>query len=73
MEIPYETLTLITINGDEIKIEFPNDIAEDIYQELSNVLQSESDWNIDNYPDTKATYKGRKLFNINMKQIIGYN
>ncbi len=63
-----ETMTLITITGDEIELSYSMEALDDIWQEM----KTEEWFNIGNWVDCSALYRGQRLEAINMKLIIGY-
>ncbi len=66
-----ETITLITTTGDEITIEYPDDVFEEMYEDYRTTQGKQEYWNVGNWTTVIATYKGQRLENINMTLIIG--
>ncbi len=66
-----EYINLITRDGNTIEVTFPEKITDDIFEEMRHAMEADNYWNVNNYCDAVATYKGVYLSEINMKQIIG--
>ena len=45
---------------------------EEIFEEMRSLLQSGDIWNVANWNNTEATFKGHNLQEINMRLIIGW-
>ncbi len=67
----YESLKLVTDDGCNISITYPEDIQEQIWDELKEHLESKQLWWISNWCDVTVKYKNRNLEYINMTKIIG--
>lgn len=68
-----EHLSLITVEGATIKLEIPEDIFEEVYDDFINCMKTNSIWNVGNWLNVKVDYKGNYISNINIKHIIGFN
>jgi len=71
MEETTNTLELVTLQGDIIEIEYPDSIMEELEADFNESRQRRDYWNVGNWSDAKAMYKGHRLSYIDMAQIIG--
>jgi hypothetical protein len=65
------TLELVTLQGEVIEIEYPDSIMDEMLEDFRESCQRRDWWNVGNWSDAKAMYKGHRLNDINMDQIIG--
>lgn len=68
----YGQINLVTIEGDSINIEYPDEIIDEIFEEIRNTLLTGESWNVGNWTEVRVKFKGNRLDNINMKLIIGF-
>jgi hypothetical protein len=66
-----ESLQLVTIHGDTIVIEFPADLIEEILEDFSDSSRRQDYWNIGNWSEAKALFRGIQLNQIDMSKVIG--
>lgn len=71
MDETINTLELVTLQGDIIEIEYPDSIMDEILEDFCESRQRRDYWNVGNWSDAKAMYKGHRLSDIDMAQIIG--
>lgn len=71
MDETINTLELVTLQGDIIEIEYPDSIMDDLLEDFGESRQRRDYWNVGNWSDAKAFYKGHRLNDIDMAQIIG--
>jgi hypothetical protein len=65
------TIELVTLQGDVIEINFPGSIADEVFEDYYEYRQRKGWWNVGDWDDVKVKYKGHRLSEINMAQIIG--
>lgn len=70
-EIETDTISLVLENGDEIEITYPFDIAEGFLEEMREAQSRDGFWNVGNYSQARAMYKGVHVSDVNMKRVIG--
>ena len=70
-EVETENIRLILENGDEIEITYPIDIAEGLFDEMREAQSRDGFWNVGNYTQARAMYKGLLVSDVNMKRVIG--
>lgn len=73
MKVKYTNITLITINGKEIYLEFPEDIFEEVWKEIRIAFETQSLWNCDNWCNLSATLGDKIFTEIDFQKIIGVN
>lgn len=66
-----ETLQLVTIHGDTIVIEYPTDSIDEILEDFRDSSRRQDYWNIGNWSDAKAMFRGIRLDEIDMSKVIG--
>jgi hypothetical protein len=71
MDDTTNTLELITLQGGVIEIEYPDSIMDEILEGFNESRQRRDWWDVGNWRDAKAMYKGHRLNYIDMTQIIG--
>ncbi len=71
----YYYIRLILIDGSVIQIEYWEDSPcfDEAFEEMRECIEKGTIWNVDNYSEWKATFKGMGLENINCRLVIGYN
>ncbi len=62
---------IILEDGEVIEITYPFDIEEELFNEMREAQSKDEFWNVGNYSDALAMYKGCCVSNINMKRVIG--
>ena len=70
-EVETENIRLILENGDEIEITYPIDIAEGLFDEMREAQSRDGFWNVGNYTQARAMYKGLLVSEVNMKRVVG--
>ena len=66
-----ESIRLVLENGDEIEVTYPTEISEDLFDEMREAQSRDSFWNIGNYTQARAMYKGLLVSEVNMKRVVG--
>jgi len=66
-----ESMWLVLENGEEIEITYPVDIIEGLFEEMREAQSRDGFWNVGNYTQAKAMYKGFRIDDVNMKRVIG--
>ena len=68
-----ETIKLVLLDGSTINISYPEntDYFDEPYNEMIDAIESGAYWNVGNWTEWKAEYRGFKLENINCKLVIG--
>lgn len=64
--------TLILDNGKEIEITMPDEIGEEVGEDMRNALRQGIAWDCGNWMDLRATFEGARLESINMARVIGW-
>ena len=70
-EKTYNYLTLVTENGDLIQVTYCDEVMDELFDDYRVCAQNQSYWNIDNWTDCTAMFKGIRLSEINMAKVIG--
>ena len=70
-ETETETIRLVLENGEEIEIVYPIDIVEGLFEEMRESQSRDSFWNVGNYTQARATYRGYRVSDVNMKRVVG--
>lgn len=70
-EVRTESMRLILENGEEIEITYPEDIIEGLFEEMREAQTRDGFWNVGNYTQARAMYKGCRIGDVNMKRVIG--
>lgn len=70
-EVRTESMRLILENGEEIEITYPEDIIEGLFEEMREAQTQDGFWNVGNYTQARAMYKGCKIDDVNMKRVVG--
>jgi hypothetical protein len=70
-KVETETIRLILENGEEIEVVFPLENAEGLFEEMHEAQARDIFWNVGNYRDARAMYKGYPIDEINMKRVVG--
>lgn len=70
-KVETETIRLVLENGEEIEITYPLAIAEGLFEEMREAQSRDIFWNVGNYTDARAMYKGCSIDEINMKRVVG--
>lgn len=65
------TLELVTLQGDIIEISYPDSIMDELLEDFRESRQRRDYWNVGNWCNAMAMYKGHRLNDIDMAQIIG--
>jgi len=68
-----ESIGVVLENGDQIEVTYPEDIAEELLDEMREAQSKDEFWYVGNYIDARAIYKGYSLKFINMKRVIGFS
>lgn len=66
-----ETIRFVLENGGEIEITYPLEIADGLFEEMREAQAKDIFWNVGNYIDARATYKGLPIDEVNMKRVVG--
>jgi len=66
-----ESIRLVLENGDEIEVTYPVEIAEGLFDEMREAQSRDGFWNVGNYTQARAMYKGLLVSDVNMKRVIG--
>jgi len=66
-----EGFNLVLENGEEITVTFPSEVMEELYDEMQEAQSKDGFWNVGNYTDAKAVYRGIQINDINMKRVVG--
>ena len=66
-----ESIRLVLENGDEIEVTYPTEISEDLFDEMREAQSRDSFWNVGNYTQASAMYKGLCVSKVNMKRVVG--
>ena len=66
-----ESIRLVLENGDEIEVTYPTEISEDLFDEMREAQSRDSFWNVGNYTQARAMYKGLLVSEVNMKRVVG--
>ena len=67
----FDEYTLVLMGGEEIKIKYPVDIADEFFSDLRNAFALNTIWNVGNWCDVQAFYMDAILDEINMKLVVG--
>ena len=70
-EVETESMRLVLENGEEIEVTYPVDIIEGLFEEMREAQSRDGFWNVGNYTQARAMYKGCKIDDVNMKRVIG--
>ena len=70
-KIETETIRIVLENGEEIEITYPLEIFEGLFEEMREAQARDIFWNVGNYRDARAIYKGYSIDEINMKRVVG--
>ena len=70
-EVQTESMRLVLENGEEIEITYPIDIIEGLFEEMREAQTRDGFWNVGNYTQARAMYKGCRIDDVNMKRVIG--
>ena len=70
-KVETETIRLILENGEEIELTYPLEISEGLFEEMREAQSRDIFWNVGNYTDARAMYKGCLIYEINMKRVVG--
>lgn len=65
------SITLVTDQGDEIEIRYPDSIMDEFLEELNQCREKNSYWNVGNWAHVTCSFKGVSLNEVNMFRIIG--
>ncbi|MFA5234539.1 MAG: hypothetical protein WC390_09085 [Sulfurimonas sp.] len=60
------------LGGESISVEYPEEIAEELFEEMRSAIECGESWFVANYNDVKATYHGNVINYINTRLIVGY-
>lgn len=71
MDETINILELVTLQGDIIEIEYPDSIIDDFLEDFRESRQRRGYWNVGNWCNAKVMFKGIRLNDIDMAQIIG--
>lgn len=66
-----ESVRLVLENGDEIEVTFPLDVAEEMFEEMREAQSRDTFWNVGNWTNARAMYKGFSIGMINMRRVVG--
>ena len=68
-----ETLTLLLVDGNDIRISYPEDCEEfdEVYEEMIEAIENGRWWNVGNWCNFTAEWKGIPLQNLNCRLVIG--
>ena len=66
-----ESFRLILESGEEIEITYPSSISEGLFEEMREAQSRDGFWNVGNYTQARAVYKGCRIEDINMKRVVG--
>lgn len=55
----------------EINLAIPENVFEEVFEELESAIRSGSMWWVGNWSDVVATFNGRRIENINCRRVIG--
>ena len=62
---------LVLENGDKIEVTYPTEISEGFFDEMRDAQSRDSFWNVGNYTQARAMYKGLLVSEVNMKRVVG--
>lgn len=71
MDETINILELVTLQGDIIEIQYPDSVMDELLEDFNESRQRRDYWNVGNWVDVKAMFKGIHLNDIDMAQIIG--
>lgn len=68
-----ETFTLLLNDGSEVIISYPGECEEfgEVYEEMIEAIESGRFWNVGNWCNFTASWKGRALSDLNCRLVIG--
>lgn len=72
-EVETESISIILENGEQINVEFPDNIADELFSEMREAQSRDEFWWVGNWTNARAMYKGVYLDHINMKRVIGFS
>ena len=66
-----ECMDLVLDNGELVRVEYPSDVMDDIWEEIENSTKTKNWFCPQNWEGCIATYLGHTLDRINMSKVIG--
>lgn len=62
---------LLLLNGEIVRLVYPDQHAEPLLESLSNAIRRGDEWSTMQFDGCIASYMGVNIVRINMKQVIG--
>ena len=70
-KVETETINLILENGESIEVTIPEDVIDEVMDEIREAQSRDTFWWADNYTNVRAWYKGYYISSVNMKRVVG--
>lgn len=67
-----EFIDLITVSGELIRIECPDEHCDELYETLDNAKKRGDWWSVGQFDGCKAEYLGNRISRFSMKDVIGF-
>ena len=66
-----EEIVLVLQNGEQVILNIPEDVYDEVYAEMFTYWQTNSIWNVGNWTTVEAVFGGVNLSDIHMGRVVG--